>query len=189
MNQPPVHLMSPSDVFVAQFREAAGAAAEFEFRLRMIADKHPETSTYSLAHNLDDVERAVVGYFNAVGWLLPEEERTLRACRLVRNKLLHVELHAARARLVDAGAPQKDGGVIMGCFETGETVTVGDTTTSDGRVFEWLLECGQGGDFEEAELLFNRGIAIIRRLSLYESPSAGAGAISPLEMVLRLAGD
>jgi len=93
---------TPASLFDAvvfgQFRQAAALGAEYEMRLRLLADKTPAIEAVSLDRILNNVEDKVFGHFSAA--LEPAELKLLKGARGLRNKLLHADFSEARERLI-----------------------------------------------------------------------------------------
>lgn len=174
-------MTSPSDIFIAQYREAAGDGAILELKLRLLTGKVPALQPSTDA-KLENVEEEIARFF--ARHLSEDEREQLRLCRQLRNKVLHCDFSKARAKLHEMGAPQVRGGVrqIRLTDTTGEGILphlkeglsdkpgthqyVADlNSTADAGVFGWLLELGSAGDFSRAAEVFRRTCAIIDRLA------------------------
>lgn len=164
-----------SGQLIQQFMRAAAEGAGLELRLRLLCGAVPAISHHSTAHNLADVEDAIIQHFTAV--LTDEDQRMLGVCRQLRNKLLHADFHAARGKLSKLDGGSESAGVRMVKLDAGREVehlmqlaadaaTAGSTVAStgstvEGTVFGWLLEFGLSGEFERASQAFARASAMI----------------------------
>ena len=174
-------MISPSDIFIAQYREAAGDGAVLELKLRLLAGKIPALQPFTDA-KLENVEEEIARFF--AEYLSEDEREQLRLCRQLRNKALHCDFSKARAKLYEMGAPKVRGGVRQirltdttkeGILrhlkeglsdEPGTHQYVADlSTTADAGVFAWLLELGSAGDFGRAAEVFRQTCKIIDRLA------------------------
>lgn len=159
--------MNPSDVFVDQYRVAAGEGAVLELKMRLLANKVPALRPY-----LDEKpEEQIIALFTKE--LQGNEAEQLRLCRQLRNKVLHCDFARARSKLHELGAPQIRGGVreiqITDPSPKGLVKHLTDaladkpgsfrhvadlTSRSEENVFGWLLELGAAGDFLRAAEIF-----------------------------------
>jgi hypothetical protein len=180
------------DVFLAQYKDAAGEGAVLELRLRLLADKVPALD-YDVDDRFFDIESKVIAHFAAS--LAAEECDVLRQCRQLRNKIMHADFHQARKQLQQLGAPALRGGVrridIAGLSgpalpekliaaasgDPGSFTHVSDlNSTAAGGVFGWLLELGNAGDFYNASTVFKRASLIVDRLcDVPDQLAMGAG--------------
>jgi hypothetical protein len=168
--------LEPSDIFLAEYKGAAGEGAIIELKMRMLADKVPKLEQYAHAKHLEDVEEQIVTLFAAD--VTDAERDSLRLCRQLRNKLLHCDFRSARTKLHELGAPPQRGEVRKISFgnATGKELVqrllagasddtsafeyVADLSTADGGVVGWLFELGAAGDYRQAIGVFRRTAAI-----------------------------
>jgi hypothetical protein len=136
------------DIFRQQFREASGEGALLELNMRLLADKVPELDAYG---TLERVEEQIAVIF--ANHLTADDRETLRLCRQLRNKILHCDFHAVRAKLYDLGSPERQGGVrrmrlapegnaleavLYGLEDPGKLTAVAEmTSTKAGSIF-WV---------------------------------------------------
>ena len=174
-----------SEVFIDQYRTAAGEGAVLELKMRLLADKVPELRKVC-GDRLEDVEGEIIRLFAAD--LIDGEASQLKACRQLRNKVLHCDFPTARAKLRELGAPDVRGSVrqiavtatspegirqqieeaVSG--KEGSSQAVADLTgRGEGRIFGWLLELGAACEFVTAATIFRTATAIIDRLVLLAS--------------------
>jgi len=175
-------LPSPRVIFEHQYREAAAEGAIYELRMRLLADKVPELRSAAYGKRLKGVEERILTHFaNA---LSEDEKNALRLSLELRNKILHCDFSAARDRLERLGERTQRGNVkkadIRGLSgaqmaekiasvigeSPGTFEYVADSEAGAGRVFGWLLEAGQSGDFTRAVCAFTRAAAIVGRLAM-----------------------
>src|SRR5688500_3015369 len=98
------------DRFIHQFKVAAAEGAVTELKLRILAEKIPETMQFAYAGRLEDVELKIAEWF---GDQMPDTNKELlKRCRQLRNKLLHADFRVARDRLQELGAPARRGDVL-----------------------------------------------------------------------------
>jgi hypothetical protein len=173
-------MASPSDIFIDQFKTAAGEGAVLELKMRLLANKVPELQPY-VGEKLEDVEEQIISLIGSL--LLETEPEHLRLCRQLRNKVLHCDFPRARAKLHELGAPNVRGNVrqIRLTNTTGEGLLkqltdavankpgsfqhVADLTSKgEANVYGWLIELGVAGDFIRAAGVFRKASAIIERL-------------------------
>jgi hypothetical protein len=154
-------VQSPFTICLDQFSVAAGRAALLEAQTRLLADKTAELQHLSLA-GLERVEEAVLKHFGEV--LSSDEAASFRSCRVVRNKLLHMELWTAKERLIASGIQVKEGRVLRMNIET-ETITNAEAERGNGHLFGWVLSLGQSGALVHATSLFDTGLRIVQRLA------------------------
>lgn len=177
-------MLSPSrTLFLEPFKSAAAEGAVVELKLRLLAGSIPALQKYALEPHLQNVESPLIEHF--VGSVTDAEADILRLCRQLRNKVLHADFHAARAKLNELGANTSSGGVQMVAIpvvtlpaitakirgiKTGtEGATVADTPdTAAGTVYGWFIEAGAAGDFQKASAVFRDASAIIDRLATRE---------------------
>lgn len=173
------------------YKIAAGEGAIVELKLRLLADKIPALQQFAHQQRLQDVETAIAQHFGTV--LSAEDMSTLKVCRQLRNKLLHCDFNVAREKLEKLGARPRSGGVrkvdvsglsgrqmrekLVAAFANspGTSEIVADIETQKpGSIFGWLLEMGNGGDFQLAENAFIAAAAIVDRLISIDVGKAGA---------------
>src|SRR5437879_236229 len=92
-----------TEITFRSFRAAGGLAADYELRVRLLADKTPALAQWATAKNLQDVETPLIAHFSAS--LTDEEKKLLAIVRVLRNKLLHGEFTTARSKLEELGHP------------------------------------------------------------------------------------
>jgi hypothetical protein len=172
--------MNPSDVFIDQYRTAAGEGAVLELKMRLLADKVAALQPY-VDEKLEQVEDHIISLFKKD--LQASEAAQLRLCRQLRNKVLHCDFPRARSTLHQLGSPQIRAGIrqIQITNPTGEGILqhlvdaasnkpgafrqVADLTgKSEAKIFGWLLELGAAGDFSQAAEVFRAASAIVERL-------------------------
>lgn len=167
------------DVMVIPFREASGFAAEYEFRVRLLADKTTGLRSASLA-NMSVLEQKVLEYF--ASHLQPGDHARLEATRRLRNKLLHGEFHNARECLDVLGHPKPaatvkvaripmDGSLTVESFEAAlrdSAPFAVDTTPSSGNIFAWFFQLSTDGSLRHAADVFRSANAILIRLAAIE---------------------
>ena len=174
-------MANPSDIFLNQYKVAAGEGAAIELKERMLAEKVPGLAQYTHLEKLKDIEIQIIEFFLA--HLSLKERETLTLCRGLRNKLLHCDFLTTRTKLGQLGAQTARGGVILIKFDNqaGDALLrkidhtlsgvirpnyVADTvSTAEGSVFGWLLELGAAGDFIKASEIFMGAGTIIDRLA------------------------
>ena len=181
--------MNPSDVFVDQYRVAAGEGAVLELKMRLLANKVPALRPY-LDEKLEDVEEQIIALFTKE--LQGNEAEQLRLCRQLRNKVLHCDFARARSKLHELGAPQIRGGVreiqitdpspkgLVKHLTDAVADTPGSfrhvadlTSRSEVNVFGWLLELGAAGDFLRAAEIFRIAHTIVDRLVIAADHPSG----------------
>jgi hypothetical protein len=148
----------PSGPFFGQFARAAAGAGLFELKVRLFADntpalqKHKEDALEALVKLVIEHEQASIDQ---------DDVTLLKACVRLRNKLLHADFSKAAGTLVSFGVKLDRGRVHIVDLSDGAARKVSETSTTDGRVFGWVLEGGRSGVFLQACLVFRRGIGLI----------------------------
>jgi len=175
-----ISMMAPSDIFIDEFRVAAGEGAVLELKIRLLASKCPSLRPYVTKH-LEKIEDAILALF--AEQLDDSEQEQWRLSRQLRNKVLHCDFPRARLKLHELGEPQLRGGVrqlrfnsttgrgmldelLLATAEPSTTTREVADLTSSGEVdvYGWLLELGTAGDFRRAADVFRRTAAIVERL-------------------------
>jgi len=172
--EPQPHDGDPSDIWVGMFRLAAGYGAEYELRLRLLADKTPAIAHTSMGEAVE-TEDAIIAHF--ASHLQPGEADAMRATRQLRNKLLHIDLIKVGSKLGQLGhAPGEPivrkvkldptGDLVAQLFAAAENAKylAPDTDPIQGNIFGWFLQCGADGTFERAVQSFRAAIVIVNRL-------------------------
>jgi hypothetical protein len=172
-------MRNPSDIFIDQYRVAAGEGAVLELKIRLLANKVPRLRPFVDKH-LEHVEEQIIGAF--AEHLSGAERAQLQTCRQLRNKVLHCDFPSARSKLHELGAPEVRGGIRQFRFtnQTPEGIAkdledaasgsvagreVADMTAkADANIYGWLLELGSAGDFQRAADIFRLTCGIIDRL-------------------------
>jgi hypothetical protein len=170
-----------SDIFIDEYRVAAGEGAVLELKMRLLANKVPRLRPFVDGH-LSQVEDQIILVF--AEHLSTTEQDQLATCRQLRNKVLHCDFPSARSKLHELGAPQVRGGIREFRFtsQTSEGMIkdledaasgrvggreVAEMTSKGGaNIFGWLLELGTAGDFRRAAEVFRFACAIVDRLVL-----------------------
>jgi len=153
-----------SDYFVEQFGYTIGRAGCFELKVRLLADKTPSLQTSSLSAELTLLCKAIAVEYSTA--LTDEEHRLLEVLPGIRNKLLHIEFSRAQGRIKPFMDTLHDAGVMKVNLQTGETVRVATSSTTQGRLFGWLLEAGSSGALKAAADMFFGGILLAERLAI-----------------------
>jgi hypothetical protein len=167
-------------IFLEQFKRAAAEGAVVELKLRMLCEAVRGLGEFAHKQRLEDVETAVIHRFKAD--LHGADEALLENCRKLRNKILHGDFRTAREKLREAGDTPRSGGVrfftVDKSRDAGEQLSAAlkagpehlpavaaTASTSQGKIFGWLLELGAAGDFALAAKTFQQAIAVIDRLA------------------------
>jgi hypothetical protein len=153
-----------TDYFVEQFGYAIGRAGCFELKVRLLADKTPSLQASSLSADLTPLCKDIAVEYSSA--LADDERRLLETLPGIRNKLLHIEFSRAQGRIKPFVDTLHDAGVVKVDLNTGETVRVATSSTTQGRLFGWLLEAGSSGSLRGAADLFFEGIVLAERLML-----------------------
>ena len=154
-----------------------------ELKLRMLCETVPALSGFAHAERLEDAEKAIIAHFSAD--LSSADRKLLVLTRQLRNKILHCDFRAARAKLAESGATPGSGNVHFLGVDENVTVqqladvlakginqlpTVASTeSTREGTVFGWLMELGAAEDFGLAAETFRRAVGILDRLAQLNS--------------------
>jgi hypothetical protein len=172
-------MRNPSDIFIDQYRVAAGEGAVLELKMRLLANKVPRLRPFVDEH-LEDVEEQIITAF--AKHLSDTEQAQLQTCRQLRNKVLHCDFPKARSKLHELGAPKVRGGIRQFRFnsQTPEGIAkdledaapgrvagreVADMTSkAEANIYGWLLELGTAGDFQRAADVFRVACGILDRL-------------------------
>lgn len=166
--------------FLDQFKLAAAEGAVLELKLRMLCEAVRGLGNFAHALKLENVEDAVVDHFGAD--LREGEAALLKRCRQLRNKILHGNFRTAREKLREAGVVPGIGGVRMlevdesgdlaqqvksalGAGDAGMRPVAETGSTSEGKIFGWLLELGIAGDFLLAAKTFREAVEVLDRLA------------------------
>ena len=170
-----------TQIFMNQYKVAAGEGALVELKLRLLADKVPALQKFAHQQRLQDVEAAIVECYGT--FLLEADKGTLKTCCQLRNKILHCDFSAAREKLEALGFKPRSGGVrrvdvaglsgpqirdkLAAAFAnipgTSEPVAEG-MTKAPHSIYGWLLEMGNGGDFQLGANAFRAATAIVDKL-------------------------
>lgn len=157
-----------------RYMNAAGYAAAFELRVRLLADHFPALSQKAASVGLDGLVKLLLKQFPT----LPEADvLLLSVCADVRNNLFHLKLSKKRGKLVRLGEQIKSAQILRFDLETGESKKVNETSTESTGVCGWLLESGGSGDFETAIEVFLRGMEVLNRM--LDDLNAGADVDGP----------
>lgn len=164
---------------IPRFEAAAGKAAVTELKLRILAEVIPALEQYAHGDKLHELEARIFDWFVGIGDPVASvDQDAIKMTRALRNKLLHGELHTARARMHQLGAPQQTGGVlhmkfsdaghklaqIQAALQAGSMRPVAAMATEDAGIAGWLMEMGVAGDFESACILCEQASALIDKL-------------------------
>lgn len=171
---------SPIDVIAfGHFRAAAATAAEYEMRVRLLADKTPALEQWSVAKNLHDVERPLIEHFAAA--LSAEEKQLLESVRVLRNKILHGEFTAARSKLEELGHPKQEpqlqvvklpDQVTLEAFHAAVAEAqpfAVDAAPDRGHLFAWLIQLAADGSLAAAATAFAKARDVINRLAMLDA--------------------
>jgi hypothetical protein len=148
----------PSDPAFGAFALAAAAACVFELKVRLFADNTPDLQRFK-DEKLEPLVKRIVDHLAAS--LTDEEGVHLRKCARVRNKLLHAEFSKAAGTLLSVGVKLDQGTVHIVDLSDGSSRKVSETSTTDGRVFGWVLEGKSSRAFDQARAFFLRGVDLI----------------------------
>ena len=173
--------MFPREIAEERFKAASAEAALFELRLRMFAGTLPNLQSLPIDENLSNIRDLVVKSVRQK--LNGQDEKLLRKATTLRNKMLHCEFSAARARLNDLSPRARDGEITrlsiegLSSAERQDTlraalagqgtggVSVSSTKTKTlSDVYGWLLEFQQAEEFVEAESVFIAAMSLLDRL-------------------------
>lgn len=165
-----------TEIVFRSFRVAGGTAADYELRVRLLADKTPALAKWATAKNLQDVEIPLTAHFSAS--LTEDEKKLLATVRVLRNKLLHGEFTTARTKLEELGHPKQTAKINVvklpdplhlegfhAAVQAAEPFAV-DSAPDGGNLFAWVLQLAADGSFDAAAKAFQRGLDVINRLSL-----------------------
>jgi hypothetical protein len=157
----------PSDLFFLElFASAARDACIFEMRARVLADNWPGTQKIAFK----DLSPLIDELLEVHGHLLTtDEKKAVRDAVVVRNKLLHLELSRAAGKLVSLGVQLEQQRVwkldVPAGLPAGDPPqAVRDLSTENGRIYGWLLEAAHSGAFEQAQVVFQAGHAVLVKL-------------------------
>jgi hypothetical protein len=148
----------PSDPAFVDFANAAAMACLFEIKARLFADNTPALEKHK-ADQLEALVKRIIEHER--DGILPEDEVLLKKCARFRNKLLHANFSQAAGTLLSFGVELDQGTVYLTKLEDASVRKLSETSTTDGRVFGWMLEGKSSGVFREARKVFVRGIAFI----------------------------
>jgi hypothetical protein len=173
--------------FLEDFKSAAAEGAVVELKMRLVAGKIPSLRERAHKKHLEDIEDELSAHF--ADDLSPEEKKTLRLCRQLRNKVLHTDFRAARGKLNELGIETPSGGVreitvkemtpegilsqlLAGIAGTEGTLVSKTSSTDEIGVFAWYMEAANAGDFKKASDAFRRATEIMDRLAAIDAPSS-----------------
>jgi hypothetical protein len=166
--------MNFSDVLINQMAQLGALATRQEIELRLLADKTNELEHLAHAQPLQKLEDAFFESF--AKHLEPSEVESIKAGRVIRNKILHGDFKAAslKAASLEAGlmTTTKTYKVDLG---SGETKKVEDLSIEEGKIVGWLIASSQNGFVPAAQKIFNRNIETLVRIS----SGTATGTIQP----------
>lgn len=164
-----------TDQLFRAYGEACGWASMLELKMRILADNTPALREWAHANSLQDVETAIVKEFAAR--LQSGDADLLEKSRFLRNKVVHGNFSKAKEILIGLGYDVPNGGVmdvpldmaaaggsIVAAIHNAVPARVADTSTKDGHIFGWLLECGGARIFPTAIEVFRKATDIVERL-------------------------
>jgi len=152
----------PTDIFLNAFGFTVARAGCFELTARMLADKTPVLQSRCLSEELTPLCRALTTEYASA--LTEEETKLLGLLPGVRNMLFHIQFSRVQGRIRPLAETLKDAGVTQLNLDTGEAQPVSRTSTSNGRIFGWLIEATASGAFTAAADKFLDGIILLERL-------------------------
>ena len=97
-------------MFLDFFKAAAAEGAVIELKLRFLAGKVPPLQKYAHQKRPEEIVDDLAKHF--AEFLSAEEEKTLRLCRQLRNKVLHTDFRAARDKQKELGAETQPDGIM-----------------------------------------------------------------------------
>lgn len=163
-------IVSPSGPMEAwclpSFMRAAAAVAAFELRVRIVADLAPEGNAVQREAINGDLSALIEMLCDRHG-ASKEDRAFLLAVASIRNKLFHLELSKAVARvrpLVPLEQQLRQGGVLMADLDTGKATQVSKLSTANGRILGWMLEAASSGAFEAVVVSVRKAIAVLNAM-------------------------
>jgi hypothetical protein len=167
---------SPSDVFYATFAGAAGRAAIFELKARVLVDAIPELSG-SMTDGLEDLIRKLAAWTEREGLATADDREKLRRCAKLRNKLFHAAFNRVAGQLDSLDVELDREHVKRFTFGTGPLTIEGfdaalrtggepvsKTKMVEGRMFGWLIEAHRSGAFGAAGATFDEGVDLLHQI-------------------------
>ena len=156
--------MDFSDVLIQKVAQLGSLGVVQEINLRILADKTPKLKDLAHAQRLEDLEAALFLHFS--DYITDEETVSIKAGRVIRNKILHANFEAASAK-----AAATELGLIQNAtvkkmdLNSGTIENAQDLSIHEAGIFGWLLVCSNNGFFKAAEVIFQRNIKAIIRLN------------------------
>ncbi|MEI6875125.1 MAG: hypothetical protein WCL50_08340 [Spirochaetota bacterium] len=176
------------ELFLPQYKHAAGEAAAVELRMRILADREPCLRHLAHAQKLEKLEEALAEWAEKRG--LVAEKELLAACRILRNKILHAGFPEARGKLRALGKNVADGKVWqidttkmntegpvpflhrIASGDLRDAHLVAETKDSEQHIYGWFLELGSTGAFQEAAGVFAQLSEKLDALAASSDPGA-----------------
>lgn len=146
----------------------AGAAAEFELRTRLLANKISHLKASAKSASLADLEKKIVLHYST---LLTDHEKTfLQKTRIIRNKLIHSDFKSLMKHIESLHQTELDRNRISGLVidkETGQARVL-DKEKDELGIFFLLLQYASSGGFQKAYDTFKDAIDIISKCLMSE---------------------
>ncbi len=162
---------NPSDIFITVYKNVAAVAAEYELRLRLLANCTKELEQYK-SDKLYKLEEKFIAHFSSI--ISNDEKQNLNKYRQLRNKLLHVEFKEMLETLSELKPNQiYESKVRQISFKSNEPILdqlingiedapkISNVSTYDS--FGWLMNCCINGIMGDVANSMLEAIEIINR--------------------------
>jgi hypothetical protein len=154
------------DLIAEQFADTAGAACEFELRIRLFANNHNMKFDGKLSSIKDEILKK---YKTSIS---VSDKEILNNCVHLRNKLFHVELSKVTGKLktISSLKGQITPGVVSVLKlhfdnpDQNNTYKVADKNINDGSLYGWCVESHYSGAFKAVHTIFIEGIEVVNKL-------------------------
>ncbi len=166
---------NPSDIFIEVYKNVASLVAEYELRIRLLANCTNELKKYK-SEKLYELETKFIKHFS---FLINENEKeNLKKYRKLRNKFLHVEFKQMLVIISELNPKQKyNPNVRQFNFSSDEpmldqiTKRINDapfiSNLNSYDSFAWLIECCTSGVMSDVEKSMQEAIEIINKCRDY----------------------
>lgn len=148
------------DMCLPSYQRAAAAFATFELRVRMLADSGTAGTPLQKKAIGSDLS-PLIDEICIVFKVSDADRSFLKSYASVRNKFFHLELSRVTGRIRPLAEQLSEGNIWTSNIGTGEIKKVSDTSTSEGRIYGWMLESHASGAFAAVTAAAQRAIAII----------------------------
>jgi hypothetical protein len=155
-------------VVFPSFTRAAGIAALFDLKLRILAENSGAvTGDRVHREKLEEIANVVVRRFASVS--AAEERELVVKLASLRNKVLHVEFDSVTNRVISLGESLGKEPIFGVRLETGQVSKIRGKPLARSPLVGWLLEARQSGALDAAVAQFARGLDLLSRWALSDA--------------------